>query len=252
MNEFSEERLKRLLEREVRFFELCDSTQLEARAWAEQGGASGSLVVADAQSAGRGRLGRSWHSESGLNLAFSLILRPPLRVQDAPLLCLAAGVGLAEALDLQIKWPNDILDGEGRKVAGILSEMETEKGRLKHAVIGIGVNVNQTDFPADLPNPGSLALLSGEQDREVLLQHCVFSVEKWCAELVSAPERVLDRWRQRFAHRGVVVRVGQTEGVAEGVRDDGALLLRTSSGEAVPILAGDVEMVTQNSRASSS
>ena len=252
MSEFSAVRIESLLERDVRFFEDCESTQVEARQWADEGAPPGGLVVADAQHGGRGRLGRSWHSESGKNLAFSLILRPPLRIEEAPLLCLAAGVGVAEALDLAIKWPNDLLDGEGRKVAGILAEMETSHGRLKHAVIGIGVNVNQTDFPPEIPNPGSLSLLRGPQDRALILEKCVFSVEKWCAELVSARDRVLKRWKHRFAHQGAIVRVGETEGVAEGIRDDGALLLRKESGQVVPILAGDVEMVRQSERERSS
>ena len=248
MSDFSGHRLESLLDREVRFFDVCDSTQLEARAWAEEGAPSGSVVVANSQTSGRGRLGRDWHSGVGQNLAFSLVLRPPLKIVDAPLLCLAAGVGLAEALDLCIKWPNDILDHDGRKVAGILAEMETDGGRLKHAVVGIGVNVNQVEFPQHLPNPGSLALLRGGQDRSAVLQSCVFSVEKWSAELSSAPGRVLDRWRKRSAHMGKSVRIGDVHGIAEGVREDGALLVRTTAGESVPILTGDVEMMAQIER----
>ncbi|MEC7242822.1 MAG: biotin--[acetyl-CoA-carboxylase] ligase [Myxococcota bacterium] len=245
MTEFSGPFLQRLLERDVRFHEVCESTQKEARIWADQGALTGSLVVANSQTAGRGRLGRSWHSAPGKNLAFSMVLRPPLRIQDAPLICLAAGVGLAEALNLSIKWPNDILDAEGRKIGGILAEMETHSGRLKHAVLGVGLNVNQTRFPESLPNPGSVAWLRGEQDRAVVLQQCVFAVEKWCSELVSSPGRVLAQWRKRSAHLGKTVRVGDVKGIAEGVREDGALLIRTQAGEVHPILAGDVEMVGQ-------
>ena len=252
MTEFSQGRLERLLERDVRFLEVCESTQKEARLWAEEWAPTGSLVVANAQTEGRGRLGRSWHSEPGKNLAFSMVLRPALRIQDAPLICLAAGVGLAEALNLSIKWPNDILDPEGRKIGGILAEMETSNGRLKHAIVGIGVNVNQTQFPESLPNPGSLALLRGEQDRAVVLERCVLALEKWCSELTTSPAGVLDQWRRRSAHLGKTVRVGDVEGISEGVREDGAMLLRTRSGEIHAILAGDVEMVSQIASAPSS
>ena len=235
--------LIRLLDRPVRFFDSCESTQEEARKWAGEGAESGSLVVANTQTAGRGRQGRSWHSKAGENLQFSLILRPALLPPQAPMLCIAAGVGLARALDLRIKWPNDLLDPQGRKVVGILAEMEAQQGYLEHAIIGVGVNVNQVDFPSELPNPGSLALLRGPQDRASLLKQVVEAVESECAELSSGAAGTLQRWRARWAHLGKSVRVGEIEGVATDIRSDGALMLRNSEGMHA-ILAGDVEMLS--------
>ena len=239
---FDQVGLSELLEREVTFHAHCESTQVEAVRLAKEGAPAGSLVVADAQGAGKGRLGRSWHAEPGENLLFSLVLRPPLPPAQAPLLCLATAVGLAQALDLHIKWPNDLLDDQGRKVCGLLAELEASQGYVEWAVIGVGINVNQVDFPADLPNPGSLALRAGPQERGPLLKKAVFAIERWCAELSGGGESMLDAWRRRAAHLGQVVRVGDVEGVARDLRSDGALLIETASG-LVPILAGDVEML---------
>ena len=235
--------LSTLLERDVVFFEECESTQIEARKLAQDGAPSGTLVVTDSQIAGKGRLGRSWHGRTGQNLAFSLILRPPLSPQQAPMLCLATAVGLAQALNLRIKWPNDLLDESGRKVCGILAEMEAHPTYVEYAIIGVGINVNQTTFPEDLPNPGSLAMTHGEQDRALILREVVFAVERWCAELSGGTATVLGAWRQRAAHLGQRVRVGSVEGIARDVRDDGALMIDTGGGLEA-ILTGDVEMLS--------
>ena len=234
--------LSEMLERDVAYFDACQSTQVEARALAQNGAPSGTLVVADSQTAGKGRLGRSWHGEPGENLAFSLILRPPLPPQQAPLLCLATAVGLANALDLRIKWPNDLLDQDGRKICGILAEMEAQASYVEYAIIGVGINVNQVGFPEELPNPGSLAMSRGVQDRSSVLRDAVFAIERWCAELSGGGDSVLMAWRKRAAHLGQRVRVGQIEGIARDVRGDGALMIDTADG-IQPILTGDVEML---------
>jgi BirA family biotin operon repressor/biotin-[acetyl-CoA-carboxylase] ligase len=149
---------------------------------------------------------------------------------------------LAQVLDLQIKWPNDLIDQNGRKVAGILAELEASQGFVQWAIIGVGINVNQVEFPAEIPNPGSLAQLRGPQDRSEILRDSVFAIERWCAELSSGADSMLEAWRRRSAHLGKRVRVGEIEGVARDVREDGALLVETLAG-VVPILAGDVEMM---------
>lgn len=234
--------LSTALDREVVFFETCESTQLEASKLAQSGAPAGTLVLANSQSAGRGRLGRSWQAAKGKNLLFSLVLRPPIRPERAPLLCLATAVALANVLDLRIKWPNDLLDAEGRKHCGILAQMEAKNGFLSHAILGVGINVNQMEFPPELPNPGSLAMLRGSQDRVAVLKETVFGIEKWCAELSGDGKSVLQAWRARAAHLGQRVRVGEVEGIAKGLRDDGALLIETVAG-IVPVLAGDVELM---------
>jgi BirA family biotin operon repressor/biotin-[acetyl-CoA-carboxylase] ligase len=108
-------------------------------------------------------------------------------------------------------------------------------------VLGIGINVNQTEFPDELPNPGSVALLRGPQDRAELLGRVIQAIESRCAE-VGAPGAMLEAWRRRSVTLGKQVRVGEIEGWATDLRDDGALMLSTESGPRA-ILAGDVEMV---------
>lgn len=234
--------LSAVLDRDVVFFESCESTQIEARRLASAGAPAGTLVVTEIQSAGKGRLGRQWQSEAGKNLLFSLVLRPPIAPKRAPLLCLATAVALADVLNCRIKWPNDLLDSQGRKHCGILAEMDADAGFLRHAVIGVGINVNQVDFPPDLPNPGSMALVRGPQNRVAVLRDAVFQIERWCAELSGGSEAVLKAWRARAAHLGQRIRVGEVEGVARDLRGDGALLIETSTG-IVPVLAGDVELM---------
>lgn len=224
-------------ERPVHFFEQTDSTSRRAFALALDGAESGTLVVADSQTAGRGRLGRAWASPPGTNLYASLILRPPLRPAQAPLLCLAAAVGVAEACGAQIKWPNDVLAPDGRKVAGILAELHAEVDALRFVVLGIGVNVNHA--PPDVPAACVAELRGGPVDRAALLGTLVAAVERRCAQVGPDTAGMLAAWRLRSMTLGRAVRVGDVSGVAVDVRHDGALLL--DSGHA--IVAGDVEMV---------
>ncbi len=226
-------------EREVVWLPECASTNREAFQLGLDGAPSGTVVVAGRQTAGRGRLGRQWVSEEGLT--FSLLLRPPLRPSQAPLLCLAAALGVAEALDLRIKWPNDVWDEQGRKVAGILAELNAEVDRLHFVVLGVGINVNQTAFPPELPNPGSVSLLRGPQDRALTLGRVLDAVTARCAE-VGRPEAMLQAWRERSVTLGQQVRVGEVQGWATDLRADGALIVSTEDGPRA-VLAGDVEMV---------
>ncbi len=196
------------------------STQTEARALAWQGAPHGTVVLAERQTAGRGRLDRRWEAAPGLDLTFSVVLRPACAVREAPLLTLGAAAGLAEALDLRVKWPNDVVTAEGRKVAGLLAEMETEGDRVRFVVLGVGLNVNRTDF-AGLPEASSLALERGAPvHREEVLERAVRAVLGWCEH----PGR-LALWRARAHTLGRRVRVGGVEGMAESLRDDGALLV---------------------------
>ena len=242
MSSFDAVGLSSVLEREVVFFETCESTQIEARRLAHAGAPAGTLVVANSQSGGKGRLGRTWQAEAGKNLLFSLVLRPPIPPERAPLLCLATAVALADVLDCRIKWPNDLLDEQGRKWCGILAEMDARDGFLRHAVIGVGINVNQVDFPPELPNPGAMAWVRGPQNRVDVLRDAVVQIERWCAELSGGSEAVLKAWVTRAAHLGQRIRVGEVEGIARDLRDDGALLIETKAG-IVPVLAGDVELL---------
>lgn len=198
-----------------------DSTQRVARERACAGVPGGYAVVADAQTAGRGRLGREWVSPPGEDLYLSIVLRPPLPARSSPLLTLHAAARLAERLDLQVKWPNDLVH-EGRKVGGLLAEMEADGERVRWVVLGLGVNVNRREFPPSLPAATSLALARGRVlHREEVLE-TVLDALRPLGDLSALP--TLDAWRARSATLGSSVRVGQVEGIATAVRDeDGAL-----------------------------
>ncbi|MCB9758959.1 MAG: biotin--[acetyl-CoA-carboxylase] ligase [Alphaproteobacteria bacterium] len=235
-------RLAAGLKTPVRLLARCTSTNALAREMGHAGAPHSQLVVAEHQTAGRGRQGRTWDAKPGENLLFSLLLRPPLPPRDAPLLCLAAAVALAETLDLGIKWPNDLLDPQERKVSGILAEMEARPGRLAFVVLGVGVNVNQAAFPPELPRAASLAMRDGPQDRTALLLRVVPAILARCAQLQADRVGVLDAWRGRAVTLGRRVRVGAVEGVARALQEDGGLVVDTAQGPRV-VLAGDVEMV---------
>jgi biotin-[acetyl-CoA-carboxylase] ligase BirA-like protein len=188
----------------------------------------GTVVVADHQTAGRGRLGRTWVSEPGANLLLSVVLRAPADPARAPRLCLLWAAAIAEALDVRVKWPNDLVDDKGRKLGGLLAELDG--GRV---VLGIGLNVNQLSFPG-VDNTTSLRELRGATlDRIDVLDTILRAVRS-----VSDDED-LSRWRRRTITLGRRVTIAGRTGVAEDVREDGALLV-----DGKPVLTGDVEMLS--------
>jgi len=231
-------------DREVQFFETAKSTTSIAKQLANSGADSGTLVVAREQSEGRGRLGRSWFSNSEESLTFTLLLRPKLPPAKAALVCLATAVGLAKALRMSIKWPNDLLDDRGRKVSGILAEVELgdDPKTIEWVAVGVGINVSQKKFPAELPNPGSLYMSGETRSRVEILGDVVQGIEKAVDLLELDSDALLDQWRDLSSTIGALVRVGGVEGVAVGIRGDGALLV-DNIGEIHVVLAGDVEMV---------
>jgi BirA family biotin operon repressor/biotin-[acetyl-CoA-carboxylase] ligase len=188
----------------------------------------GTVVVADHQTAGRGRLGRTWLSEPGENLLVSLVLQAPEDPARAPRLCLLWAAAIAEAVGVRVKWPNDLVDGEGRKLGGLLAELDD--GRI---VLGIGLNVNQLAFPG-VERATSLRELRGAPvDRLALLAEVLRAVRS-----VDYSED-LSRWCARTITLGRRVTVGGRTGLAEGVREDGALIV-----DGAPVLTGDVELLS--------
>jgi BirA family biotin operon repressor/biotin-[acetyl-CoA-carboxylase] ligase len=217
------------------------STNDDAATLATAGAPHGSIVLADAQTAGRGRLGRSWYSPPEHNLYFSLILRPDTPPAETPLITIAAGVAMAEVLGLRIKWPNDVVDDGFRKVAGLLSELDVVKGRVASVVLGVGLNVNQPDFPADLPLAASLRMLRGQPlDRHALLAQLLPVLDHRVQQVHDDRQAVVQAWSALSATTGQRVSVGAIEGTALGLRPDGALLLRLDDGREHAVVAGDV------------
>ncbi len=221
----------------LRFFESIGSTNDEALRWAAEGARDLSLVVADEQTAGRGRSGRKWHTPAGSALAFSLVLRPSAVERTLPAritgLAALATIQCCEQLGLhaQIKWPNDVLLG-GRKVAGILVESAWTGNTLDAAVMGIGINVAPTALPpADqlsFPATSLEAELGRSLNRADTLREVLTSMVAWRARIGTA--EFIQAWEDVLAFRGQQVAVGQDagqplNGTLLGLEPDGSLRL---------------------------
>ncbi|MFZ5468340.1 MAG: biotin--[acetyl-CoA-carboxylase] ligase [Myxococcota bacterium] len=244
------------LGRTIHFFESLPSTNEWALRLAAEGAFHGEVVICEEQTQGRGRRGRGWVSPKGLNLYFSAILKPELPPQRAPELTLVAAVAVAETLreaggEAFIKWPNDV-HIEGRKVAGVLTELAADQDRVHHVVVGVGVNLNAEgkDFPPELTEVAtSLATVRGQKVPRALFAAALWTkLEEWLdrhAEEGFAPVR--KAWRDLSCTLGheVLVKEERRElrGVAEDIDEQGALLVRTDEGTMERILAGDVEQV---------
>jgi BirA family transcriptional regulator, biotin operon repressor / biotin---[acetyl-CoA-carboxylase] ligase len=231
----SEDALRRALQAAgltapVRWDEVTGSTNTTALAMATQGTPEWTLVAAGHQTTGRGRQGRAWVDRPGAALMCSLVLRPGWDRDRLGLLSLAAGVAMAEAASevsgrvVRCKWPNDLMADES-KVGGILAETEIRDGRLRHAVVGIGVNL---DAPKELPAAGAI----GRVNEEALLSEFVRRLRP----LLEGPHReIVDRWRAVSATIGRRVEAttvgGDTaRGVAADLDETGALLIDTDAG----------------------
>jgi BirA family biotin operon repressor/biotin-[acetyl-CoA-carboxylase] ligase len=236
----------------IHHFETLPSTNDLAKELGSQGAPEGTLVVAESQTRGRGRLGREWESPPGVGLYASLLLRPELPPTELPQITLTTAVavvravGRATGLALGIKWPNDLLV-EGKKVGGILTEMETESDQIRYLVVGLGLNVNNREFPPPLNlTATSLALAAGATF------HRPEILRAWLEEFEDLYElflnrnfgRILEEWRQYNVTLGkkVTVRQGAREisGFALEVAGDGALLLRQRDGEVIRVTSGEI------------
>lgn len=231
-----------------------DSTNDLAWDLAQQGADEGACVVADAQTRGRGRSGRAWHTAPGKGLALSVLLHPgcdPGALTTAPLV---AGLALARGLDAlgfqaRLKWPNDLLAGT-RKLSGILAESRRNAEGTDIVVMGVGVNVAQSeeDFPAELRGQAtSLAIEGRRVPREGVAAAFLNALEPlWDEHQEGDHDEVLDAWRRqaRFWGRPVTVRTGAGElkGVALDLDPSGGLIVETDSGERTTVFAGDLQV----------
>lgn len=239
--------------RRMHHFFKTDSTNTIALRLAAEGEPHGTLVIAEEQTAGRGRLGRAWYSEKTSGIYLSIILRPPLAPQQAPLLTLAAGLAARDAvaevtaLPVDLRWPNDLLTG-GRKFCGILTELQAEAQRIHHVVVGIGVNVNHAKIPSELEKIAtSLRLAAGRPvSRLELLAHLLTAFDRTYNRLLEeGPAPLVARFGEVSSYaRDKRVRVvaprEEFTGVTAGLDAMGSLLVRRDDGQVVPVLAGDV------------
>jgi len=229
-----------------------DSTNARVRQLAEQDAAEGTVVIADRQSAGKGRLGRRWESPSAVNLYCSILLRPQIPVQQAPQLTFLSAVAVAETLkqryqlSVKVKWPNDVLVS-GKKIAGLLNEMNAETEQIHFVILGIGVNLNMTadQFPEELNYPATSVLLErGEEiDRVAFIREFLQRIDRYYAEFLQdgfGPIR--RRWEALCDLMNQRVQIDQgLQGTVVGLDTDGALRLQLDDGRVERIIAGDVK-----------
>jgi BirA family biotin operon repressor/biotin-[acetyl-CoA-carboxylase] ligase len=246
--------------RSLEYHASLPSTHLRAFEAGQSGAPHGHLVIAEAQTAGRGRRGRAWISPPGLNLYASLVLRPGLPAHRASELTLLAAVALTEWLresdvEAAIKWPNDVRSGAG-KLGGILTELASEGERVSFVVLSVGANLNAMpgDFPADLQGVAtSMRAQKGEPvARAPFVGGFLTRLEEWLdlhEEVGFSPVRAA--WKELSETLGQPVRVGleghELVGVAEDIDESGALLVRNAEGHISRVLTGDVERVRGNS-----
>ena len=237
----------------VHFARETDSTNLWIKRLAKEGAPEGTLALAEFQSAGRGRLGRSWEVPEGTSVMMSILLRPKFEPQYAPMLTLVMGMAVAKAVkklgfDVSIKWPNDVVVSH-KKICGILTEMGVRDGKIDYAVIGVGINVNIKEFPEEMVDKAtSLYLESGKEfDRSQIPGLVMEAFEKYYEKFAATCDLsgLKEDYESILANYNQPVRVlakEPYEGVARGITDGGELLVEKTDGTIVAVSAGEVSV----------
>ena len=237
----------------VHFARETDSTNLWIKRLAKEGAPEGTLALAEFQSAGRGRLGRSWEVPEGTSVMMSILLRPKFEPQYAPTLTLVMGMAVAKAVknlgfDVSIKWPNDVVVSH-KKICGILTEMGVRDGKIDYAVIGVGINVNIKEFPEEMADKAtSLYLESGKEfDRSQIPGLVMEAFEKYYEKFAATCDLsgLKEEYESILANYNQSVRVlakEPYEGVARGITDGGELLVEKTDGTIVAVSAGEVSV----------
>ncbi|MBF0522781.1 MAG: biotin--[acetyl-CoA-carboxylase] ligase [Candidatus Omnitrophica bacterium] len=236
--------------RKVFYEETVSSTMDKAFELAVKGEKEGTVIAAETQTKGRGRMGRVWTSPKGQGIYFSVILRPALSPSDIARLTLLAGVAVCEAIrqvaavDAKIKWPNDVLI-KGKKAVGILTELNAESDRVRFCVIGIGINVN-TPLRQLPENATSLKQETGKMHSRIgLAQEVLRRLDVWYDILkMQGFPPVIERWKTLSSTLGRLVRLkdqqNELEGKAVDLDEYGGLMIQTKSGVVVKRMSGDV------------
>ncbi len=241
--------------KDIRYYDRIDSTNQKARELAASGCPHGLLVLADEQFNGRGRLGRKWFSPGGSGVFMSVVLRPDLHPSHAQKLVIIGSLAVLRAvraitgIDVKIKWPNDLV-AEGKKVCGIMVEMNAEMDRINWAVMGIGLNVNTTEFPLEIiEQAASLKSITGTAySRAQMVLTICHELEDLFIQLTENNDfpSIMEEYRESSIVTGKRVRVMQNhksvEGEAKGFDDEGTLLLMMDDGSTEKIIAGDISL----------
>ncbi len=278
MNEFHTKWLKNRVHKEM-----TDSTSNDISRLALEGAPEGTIVTADIQTAGKGRRGRSWESTAGTSLLFSLLLRPKLKPDTAPQITLLMAMAVTKAvrrltgLDAYIKWPNDVVVN-GKKVCGILTEMQLRDGGIDFVVVGTGVNVNQTSIPVELEGSATSLLLekrkwiimpekntrksvNGQKmqssentdereilDRDFLLERILAAFEEYYQLFLQKQDLsdLMTEYNEWLVSLNKGVKVldpkGEFTGISQGINEKGELLVALPSGDVTAIYAGEVSV----------
>ncbi len=231
----------------IHFFESVGSTMTEAGSMAEAGAAHATVVLAEEQTAGIGRLGRTWHSPAGAGIYCSIVLRLELPPGSVPIASLLVGLAAADAIQkttnllCDLRWPNDVLIGE-RKVAGILTHLIGDC-----VIAGIGINVNQLSFPNDLRTPATSLRMESNgrpQSREQLIVQLLDSLDAFCGRLkeggVAEILRAFSAASSYARNRRVIVEESGARGTTSGLDENGFLLIRYEDGQTQRLAAGGV------------
>ena len=242
-----------LIGSDIYYYEDVDSTNNVGKILANKGCADGSIIISESQNKGRGRLERGWYSPKGAGIWFSVVLKPKMSPQNAPKFTLLAAVAMTRAIEnitgikCGIKWPNDILY-DGKKLVGILTEMNAEIDRINYIVIGMGLNVNNDVFPKELEEIAtSLKMIAAKKFNRIdLLSEIIRELEiEYNEAMKNGFKATFETWRKYSATLGCQINVvgieEQFSGKAIDIDEDGALLVETAEG-LKKVLAGDVSI----------
>lgn len=241
--------------RNLLFFEILDSTNICAKREGEAGAPHGTLVVTESQTAGRGRRGKGWESPRGINIYFTILLRPELAPDRASMLTLVMAHSVARvirettSMEARIKWPNDVVVN-GKKICGILTELSAEPGYIHHLVIGTGINVGLQEFPGELAHKA--ASLEGESgtkiSRGLLLAEVMAAFEEDYEAFIRAGDLspLLETYHKMLVNLDARVCVldpqGQYTGTSRGINEVGELLVEKDNGQVEQVYAGEVSV----------
>jgi BirA family biotin operon repressor/biotin-[acetyl-CoA-carboxylase] ligase len=252
----------KLIGHKINFYPKIGSTNDEAFDLAAAGSPEGTVVIADSQTEGKGRLQRVWHSPSGSNIYTSIILRPNLEPDRAPQISILTGVAVAEVIDnfcpgmVNLKWPNDVLL-KGKKVCGILAQLKTSASRVDFIILGIGININinYNQLPQDIKNTAtSLAIETGRKiSRQELIISLYENLAKWYKKLMKGGfSAVKEKWLSMAPMIGQRVQIMSgnevVSGKALGIDEQGSLLLLTAEDRRIKISAGDATILKETQK----
>lgn len=256
MMKFSNMSFKEILlqmDRKIYYYDCLGSTNDQARILAEEGAGDGSLVIAEMQNAGKGRMGRSFFSPAGSGIWMSLILKPDILPEKASMLTLVAALAVQETMmDFHIpsgiKWPNDIVV-QGKKVTGILTEMQAEPGHIDYVILGVGINVNMKDFPDALETVAtSMAQVTGkEYDRSQIVKSFLTHFDTHYQRFIHEGnlEFLRQTYNQYLIHRNKHIHVHEIKhiwsGISTGITSEGELIVKRDD-EDVFVCSGEVSI----------